>query len=71
MADRFDMEQQIMSCWNVVEDIDMVCKAVMDFPTPPTEDELANLLIGLKTLYNIKFQELFSTFEQLVSERKL
>lgn len=69
MTDRFDLEQNIMKCWNVTDDIDMVYKNVME--SDMTNDDIANALLGLKTLYNMKFEELFSNFETLVHERKI
>lgn len=61
---RFDFEQQIMSCWNVTEDIKLVYENVLDRETPLTEDELANVLLGLEHLYQLKFERLFEMFEQ-------
>jgi hypothetical protein len=69
MTDRFDLEQQIMNCWNVVDDIKMV-QAMTDL-RPLSEDELANALLGLQTLYQMKFEVLFNTFEKLIKEQKL
>ena len=69
MTDRFDLEQNIMKCWSVTDDIDMVYKNVME--SDMTNDDIANALLGLKTLYNMKFEELFSNFETLVHERKI
>lgn len=69
MTDRFDLEQNIMKCWNVTDDIDLVYKNVME--SDMTNDDIANALLGLKTLYNMKFEELFSNFETLVHERKI
>ena len=69
MTDRFDLEQNIMKCWNVTDDIDMVYKNVMD--RDMSKDDIANALLGLQTLYNMKFEELFSNFETLVREGKI
>lgn len=69
MVDRFDLEQHIMSCWNVCEDIKVVYSQY-DHKSP-SEDEMMNLLIGLEQLYQLKFQQLFDTFETLIRERKI
>ena len=66
MKDRFDLEQEIMDCWGVVEDIDIVYHAHGD-----KDDELANVLLGLKTLYQLKFERLFNTFEDCVKQQML
>ncbi len=69
MVDRFDLEQDIMKCWNVTEDIDLLYRNVMERDL--TTDDIANALLGIKTLYEMKFEEMFSNFETLVHEKKL
>lgn len=59
--DRFDFEQQIMKCWNITEDINTLHAATMD--TDISIEEIANVLLGLHQLYEIKFNELFRQFE--------
>lgn len=69
MADRFDFEQQIMNCWRVTDDIDMVATMISNaHMKPQDQDKFMNVLIGLKELYNARFDSLFSVFETLVSE---
>ncbi len=58
----FDFEQKIMECWGVVEDFKVLGQGVMDIGM--TEDQIANALIGLEQMYDLKFQQLFSMFEQ-------
>lgn len=66
METRFKLEEQIMDCWHVTDDINVLFEAVCDEDI--TEDEVQNVLLGLKTLYHIKFQRLFSTFEDMIRE---
>jgi hypothetical protein len=61
----FDLEQSIMKCWNVVDDLDLLFKQTMDRPVPLTSDEYANILLGMKELYQLKFEECFSEFESI------
>lgn len=68
---RFDFEQQIMGCWQVVDDLDLLVKEVCDGDLCRDEDRLANVLLGMKELYSIKFHQMFNTFEGLVRERAL
>ena len=63
MTDRFDLEQQIMACWNVTSDIDTLCEGVIE--SDMTTDQIANILLGMKQLYELKFNKLFNTFEEL------
>jgi hypothetical protein len=64
--DRFDMEQQIMSCWNVTTDLKDLSEAVLE--SDMTKDQIANVLAGVEQSYNILFEKLFRQFEQLVCE---
>lgn len=66
---RFDLEEQIMDCWGVVDDIKSLyyINDIRDL----TEDERANALLGLMTVYQIKFELLFNTFEQLIQKGKV
>jgi hypothetical protein len=71
MADRFDFEQQIMAVWHTADDIDVVLKAYMDNPAPMTEDAVANALLGVKTLHQLRCEQLCNMFEELVQKGKI
>lgn len=71
MTDRFDFEQKIMQCWSVVEDLKTLNEHLKDFPGTMTDDQLANYLLGLETIYQVKFEQLFNMFEQMVKEKKI
>jgi hypothetical protein len=64
MSDRFDLEQRIMDCWNLTSELKVLNEALLD--KNMSKDELSNILIGLTSLYNIKFDNMFWLFEQLV-----
>jgi hypothetical protein len=66
MTDRFELEQHIMKCWNVTEDINLLYKNVME--KDMSTDDIANFLLGLETIYNHKFEELFDTFSELIEK---
>ena len=76
MADKiFDLELQIMSCWNITEDIDAVTAHFVDSPSwagdhfsPEACDALMNKYFGIKELYEVKFEILFKTFEDVCRE---
>lgn len=74
MSNRFDLEQQILSCWHITDDIGLLHKAVLEGKLDDqelTKDEISNYLLGLETIYNMKFQELFNTLETMIKEGKL
>ena len=68
MTDRFDLEQHILDCWHVVDDIKMLYSAVCDHDPPLSQDQIANVLLGLDTLYQLKFERLFGTYEKVMRE---
>lgn len=67
--DRFDFEQQILECWNITKDIKTVYEGICDSSPPMTQDQTVNALIGLETLYELKFNKLWAIFEQGVHQR--
>ena len=62
--DSFDLEQQIMVCWQIIEDLKVLDEAVLEKDL--TTDEISNILMGLTTLYELKFKKLFEYFEQSI-----
>lgn len=74
MSDKiFDLEQEIMQVWSVVDDIDMLYTYLgsdTKFKDMSVEakDEMMNLLLGLKSLYGVKFERMFKTFEVVCRE---
>lgn len=59
----FDLEQQLMDCWSIVDDIQTLLEGVLD--REMSKDEISNVLIGLKPLYQLKFEKAFETFEKV------
>jgi hypothetical protein len=51
--DRFDLEQGIMQCWNMIDDVKLLVKR----GAPPEDFD------GVARLYQHKFEELFAQFE--------
>jgi hypothetical protein len=63
----FDLEQSILQCWNVCDDLDLLYSQTMERSTPLTQDEMANILLGMKSLYHMKFEKCFDEFESVCS----
>jgi|TARA_B110000091_G_C13537563_1_gene358999 hypothetical protein len=67
----FDLEAEIMSVWNTKDDLESITSRMMDDPDGPlTEDEIANVLIGLTELHDIRCKKLFNVFEAMLRERR-
>lgn len=69
--DRFDLEQQIMECWNILDDIDVTTSHFVDDPKwkhIPSDvcDAIMNKYLGIKELYEIRFERLWKTFGELI-----
>ena len=69
----FDLEQELMECRGVVDDIDLLYRYFGDdvFFTDMTgehADKIMNLMGGLKDLYELKFDVMFRTFEKVCHE---
>ncbi|CAB4221519.1 hypothetical protein UFOVP1636_346 [uncultured Caudovirales phage] len=60
MTDRFDLEQQILDCWKITDDIPM-----MEAQGANTAD-----MTSLACVYEFKFKQLWATFETMVAERQ-
>ena len=62
----FDLEQEIMKAWHVIDDIQLLNENVIE--TNVSRDEIANALVGLESIYNMRFIKLFDVFEDLCKE---
>lgn len=72
MRDRFDLEQNMMNCWGITDDLQQLLELVdagrYDSLSPSDTDELANILMGLKTVYEMRFGKMFDTFKDCIEE---
>lgn len=59
--DRFDFEQGIMQCWNMVDDVQLLSQR-----GAPTED-----FEGVCRLYQHKFEELWAQFENGIEQKRI
>jgi hypothetical protein len=59
--DRFDLEQEILQCWNVTDDIKNYA----------AESATSEEFSALAQYYERKFDRLWNTFESMIHERKM
>ena len=57
MSDRFDLEQKIMGCWSIVDELKLIADYSKDGKT-------TDMLYGLAELYQLKFEDTFECFEK-------
>ena len=62
MNPKVDLESAIMKVWQTSDDIDLLFKHMYDAAKPMTEDEIANALIGIKQLHDMRMWELDDTY---------
>lgn len=67
MKNRFDLEEAITEVFTFNEELDTIIYRVGDSPVTPTEDDLINMMIGIKELNKVRFEKLWNTFEALLA----
>ena len=65
MKDRFHFEEDIYKCWHIVDDLKQLTEMVVD--RDASTDDIANVLLGLHTLYDDRFEQLMENFESLLN----
>jgi len=67
--DRFDLEQLILKNWEITTEIKHLRELISD--GKPTQDQIENYLLGLETIYEVKFNKLWDCFEELCQNQKI
>ncbi len=71
-----DLEEKILGVWSTSDDIDLLLDwisdhvLIYDTDTSAGEDELMNLLIGIKSLHHQRCHVLFRDFEKVLANSK-
>lgn len=69
--DRFDLEEAMGEMLATQNDIETLIYAIGDSPIKHTEDELLNMLIGMKQLNETRYRKMWYIFEELIKEKKI
>ena len=64
MVDRLDFEQDIYQCWHIIDDLKQLTEMVLD--RDASTDDIANILLGLQTLYDDRFEQLLKSLEYIL-----
>ena len=68
--DRFDLETEIHSVWDTEKDLDTILYRLLDSSDGPcSEDEIANMLIGLKEIHKGRCLKLWDMFETMIKDK--
>lgn len=73
--DRFKLEDKIMACWGVVDDLDSCLEYIIDHPdfegmSDAHADKIFNIVNGVKSLYDVKFNTMWEVFEACVAKKE-
>ena len=63
---RFDLEEAMGEMLATQNDIETMIYAIGDPPIKHSEDELLNMLIGMKQLNETRYQKMWNIFESLI-----
>lgn len=61
-----ELETLIMQAWATAEDLNLLLWAMMDRSVPMTEDEQANMVIGITALHNSRMQQLMEAYSTVL-----
>ena len=70
MTKLYDLEEMIMDCWSVCNDLRTVLQQVGDGDREPTPDELMNAIMGMQQIYHWKFEQLFKKYEDILEAQR-
>ena len=67
---RFNLEEEIQNVWNTENDLDTILYRIMDAKDGPcSEDDVVNMLLGLKEIHKSRCIKLWDVFETMVKEK--
>jgi len=62
MKDRFDLEEEILQTHNFEDQLDLICKGIIEYKL--TNDEVVNALVGLRVLITLHTNKIYDTMCQ-------
>ena len=68
---RFDLEDAIMRLWSSDQDVETLFKYYYDRQGEVDVEEMANALLGIKQMIQIRGELAFELFERLIKEEKI
>lgn len=68
---RFDLEDAISRMLDIDNELEDIIYKVGDSPDQPSEDDILNLLIGVKSLNQARYDRLWNIFEQLIKNETI
>jgi vacuolar-type H+-ATPase catalytic subunit A/Vma1 len=69
--DRFDLEEAMSNLYQIGEDIETIMYAIGDSPIKHSEDQILNMLIGMKQMHETRYQKMWNIFENLIANKTI
>lgn len=70
--DRFELENLLMRCWSITDDLEDVIQVVGDTEMDArSQDKILNMLIGMREVYDNRFNNTLNLFGTLVHNRTI
>lgn len=66
---RFGLEEALMACWGTKEDLDLLYEEALEGDS--TKEDLANALLGLVKLHDLRCGRALRIFEELLHAGKI
>ena len=60
-----DLEDAIYLAWRTSDDLELFFKHHGDHPKPMTEDEVSNMIYGIKQIHDMRMEKLFDVFKRV------
>ena len=57
-----DLEQEVLRCWEITQDLDLLAEEYEH------DDDLCNRVLGIKHVYDMRFNKAWDTYEKVVKE---
>ena len=57
-------ESDMSDTYNIFNELETILYKVGDAPTQPTEDELANMLIGVIGLHKVRYEKMWASWNE-------
>jgi len=69
VIDFHDLEMEIHKVWNVVDDLGTFEQALDNEDL--SEDDIINIVIGIRTMADLRLKKLFSVYEQYLENKRV
>lgn len=66
--DIFDLEQEILQCWHITDDMRDLSEMFLEGYKDPTADNISNMCGALSDVYTMRFEKMWRTFESVTAE---